>query len=153
MDRARARRRRAPTIHFGTGTAGLLEELAAAGGDAIGLDWRLPLDEGWARVPDRAVQGNLDPAALLAPWDVVEREALDVLAGRRAGRATSSTSGTASCRRPTRTLTRLVALVRERRPRRCGMSALRLGGAWSLLGGWSGHHSSDGGARHAPPWC
>ena len=42
-----------------------------------------PLDEGWARVPGRAVQGNLDPAALLAPWDVVEREALDVLSARR----------------------------------------------------------------------
>ena len=51
----------------------------------IGLDWRLPLDEGWALVGDRAVQGNLDPAALAAPWDVVEREAADVLA-RAAGR-------------------------------------------------------------------
>jgi uroporphyrinogen decarboxylase len=56
-----------PTIHFGTGTATLLEELAIAGGDVIGLDWRLPLDLGWAKVPDRAVQGNLDPAVLLAP--------------------------------------------------------------------------------------
>ncbi len=51
----------------------------------IGLDWRLPLDEGWALVPDRGVQGNLDPAVLAAPWDVVEREAVDVLA-RAAGR-------------------------------------------------------------------
>ncbi len=70
-----------PTIHFGTGAAHLLPELAAAGGDVIGLDWRLPLDEGWAMVPGRAVQGNLDPAALAAPWDVVEREAARVLAG------------------------------------------------------------------------
>ncbi len=74
-----------PTIHFGTGAPHLLGALADAGGDVIGLDWRLPLDEGWARVPDRAVQGNLDPAALLAPWEVVEREARDVLA-RAAGR-------------------------------------------------------------------
>ena len=77
-----------PTIHFGTGAGHLLEDLAAAGGDAIGLDWRTPLDEGWARVPDRAVQGNLDPAALLAGWETVEREALDVLRqGRWAPRA------------------------------------------------------------------
>ena len=72
----------------------------------IGLDWRLPLDDGWALVPDRAVQGNLDPAALTAPWDVVEREALDVLA-RAGGRpGTSSTSATASCPRPTPTRSR-----------------------------------------------
>ena len=75
-----------PTIHFGTGATHLLEELAAAGGDAVGLDWRTPLDEGWARVPGRAVQGNLDPAALLAPWEIAEREALEVLA-RAGGRA------------------------------------------------------------------
>src|SRR5581483_5425200 len=60
----------APTIHFGTGTTHLLGAMAAAGGDAIGLDWRVPLDEGWLAVgPDRAVQGNLDPAVLLAPWE------------------------------------------------------------------------------------
>jgi uroporphyrinogen decarboxylase len=74
-----------PTIHFATGASHLLGDLATAGGDVVGLDWRLPLDEGWALVPDRAVQGNLDPAALTAPWDVVEREALDVLS-RAAGR-------------------------------------------------------------------
>jgi len=75
-----------PLIHFGTGTATLLELMAEAGGDVIGLDWRVPLDEGWRRVggADRvAIQGNLDPAVLTAPWDVVRREAEDVL--RRAG--------------------------------------------------------------------
>ncbi len=75
-----------PLIHFGTGTAALLERMAEAGGDVIGLDWRVPLDDGWARVggPERvAIQGNLDPAALLAPWEVVRAEAEDVL--RRAG--------------------------------------------------------------------
>ena len=105
----------APTIHFGTGTAGLLEELAAAGGDAIGLDWRVPLDVAWARVPGRAVQGNLDPAALLAPWETVEREALDVLsrAGGRAGHVFNLGHGVLPETDPD-VLTRLAALVRER---------------------------------------
>ena len=76
-----------PTIHFGTGAATLLPALAEAGGDVIGLDWRIPLDEGWARVGDRAVQGNLDPAVLLGPWERVESAARDVLtrAGGRPG--------------------------------------------------------------------
>ena len=74
----------APTIHFGTGTATLLPAMARAGGDVIGLDWRIPLDDGWALVgEDRGVQGNLDPAVLLGPWERVEAEAHDVLA--RAG--------------------------------------------------------------------
>jgi uroporphyrinogen decarboxylase len=74
-----------PTIHFGTGASHLLPDLAAAGGDVIGLDWRLPLDEGWALVGERAVQGNLDPATLLAGWPAIEREMDEVLA-RAAGR-------------------------------------------------------------------
>ena len=73
----------APTIHFGTGASTLLPAMARAGGDVIGLDWRIPLDDGWSLVPDRAVQGNLDPAVLLGPWDRVEAAARDVLA--RAG--------------------------------------------------------------------
>jgi len=75
----------APTIHFGTGTPHLLEAMAAAGGDVIGLDARVPLDAGWSRVPDRAVQGNLDPAVLLCPWDVV-RAGADAVLARAAGR-------------------------------------------------------------------
>jgi len=75
-----------PSIHFGTGTATLLPAMAAAGGDVIGLDWRIPLDDGWAAAgSDRAVQGNLDPAVLLGPWERVESAARDVLA-RAAGR-------------------------------------------------------------------
>jgi uroporphyrinogen decarboxylase len=75
-----------PTIHFGTGTTHLLGSLAAAGGDAIGLDWRVPLDEGWLAVgSDRGVQGNLDPAAMLGPWERIEAAADDVLE-RAAGR-------------------------------------------------------------------
>jgi len=69
-----------PTIHFGTGTAGLLEAMADAGGDVIGLDWRVELGAGWARVPGRAVQGNLDPDTLLGPWEAVEAGARHVLA-------------------------------------------------------------------------
>ena len=75
-----------PTIHFGTGTAGLLAQLADAGGDVIGLDWRIALDRGWAEVgEDRGVQGNLDPAALLGPWERVEAATRDILE-RAAGR-------------------------------------------------------------------
>jgi uroporphyrinogen decarboxylase len=70
-----------PTIHFGTGTTTLLSQM---NGDVIGLDWRIPLDEGWELVGDRGVQGNLDPAALLAPWDRLEAAALDVLERARA---------------------------------------------------------------------
>jgi uroporphyrinogen decarboxylase len=73
-----------PTIHFGTGTGSLLPAMARAGGDVIGLDWRVPLDLGWQAVGAEAgVQGNLDPAVLLGPWQRVEAAALDVL--RRAG--------------------------------------------------------------------
>ena len=77
-----------PTIHFGTGTSHLLESMAAAGGDVIGLDWRTPLAEGWQRVGhDRGVQGNLDPALLLGPWARVEAstEAILQAAGGRPG--------------------------------------------------------------------
>ena len=70
-----------PTIHFGTGTATLLPLMAAAGGEVIGLDWRIPLDRGWALAgEDRGVQGNLDPALLLGPWDRVAAGADAVLA-------------------------------------------------------------------------
>jgi uroporphyrinogen decarboxylase len=76
----------APTIHFGTGTATLLPSMARAGGDVIGLDWRIPLDDGWQLAgADRGVQGNLDPAVLLGPWERVEPAARDILR-RAAGR-------------------------------------------------------------------
>jgi uroporphyrinogen decarboxylase len=75
-----------PTIHFGTGTAGLLEQLAAAGSDMVSVDWRVPLDRAWERIgPDKGIQGNLDPAVMLAPMPVVEANAADVLR-RAAGR-------------------------------------------------------------------
>jgi uroporphyrinogen decarboxylase len=75
-----------PTIHFGVGTAPLLEAMRDAGGHVIGLDWQTPLDDGWRRVgPGRGVQGNLDPAALFAPLPELERRVDDVLR-RAAGR-------------------------------------------------------------------
>jgi uroporphyrinogen decarboxylase len=76
-----------PTIHFGTDTAGVLAHMAAAGGDVIGVDWRVALGDAWALIPGRAVQGNLDPSALLGPWEVAAAQARWVLdqAGGRAG--------------------------------------------------------------------
>jgi len=104
-----------PTIHFGTGTATLLPAMARAGGDVIGLDWRIPLDEGWARVgDDRGVQGNLDPAVLLGPWERVEAAARDVLA-RAAGRPGHifNLGHGVMPRTDPAVLTRLVATLRE----------------------------------------
>src|SRR5207253_3153314 len=79
-----------PVIHFGTDTATLLVDFARAGGDVIGVDWRVPLDVAWERIGSstpRAIQGNLDPVALLAPRPELERQVRDVLAraGRRPG--------------------------------------------------------------------
>jgi uroporphyrinogen decarboxylase len=73
-----------PSIHFGTGTAALLEVMTEAGGDVISVDWRVDLDEAWARIGyDRGIQGNLDPTLLLTSWPVIEAGMRDVL--RRAG--------------------------------------------------------------------
>jgi uroporphyrinogen decarboxylase len=77
-----------PRIHFGTDTAGLLESIASTGPDVVSLDWRVPLDIGWQRVGhDRGIQGNLDPAVLLGPADLVRERARQVLrhAGGRPG--------------------------------------------------------------------
>jgi uroporphyrinogen decarboxylase len=75
-----------PVIHFGTDTAGLLEAMRAAGGDVIGIDWRVDLDAAWTRVGhDVAVQGNLDPLALLAPIPEIRARAAAIL-GQAAGR-------------------------------------------------------------------
>jgi uroporphyrinogen decarboxylase len=75
-----------PAIHFGVTTGELLPLLAKAGAQVVGVDWRVPLDEARQRLgPDVAVQGNLDPAACLAPWPAVEERARDVLA-RNGGR-------------------------------------------------------------------
>jgi uroporphyrinogen decarboxylase len=73
--------RRVPTIHFGTGTATILEDLRDAGGDVIGVDWRIPIDAAWERLgPDRGVQGNLDPTLLLGPTQRMFQQTDEVLA-------------------------------------------------------------------------
>ncbi len=74
-----------PSIHFGTGTAGLLRLQASAGGDVIGLDWRISLADGRRLVGDRGVQGNLDPTLLLGPWEGVVESARWIL-GQNGGR-------------------------------------------------------------------
>jgi uroporphyrinogen decarboxylase len=74
-----------PRIHFGVGTGELLTLMGDAGADVVGVDWRVPLDAARQRLPGKAVQGNLDPAVCLAPWDVVADRTRDVLA-RNAGR-------------------------------------------------------------------
>ncbi|MFQ5692582.1 MAG: uroporphyrinogen decarboxylase family protein, partial [Nitrospinota bacterium] len=76
-----------PVIHFGTGTATLLEAMKEAGGDVIGLDWRVELGEAWDRLGDVAVQGNLDPAVLFAAPSHIRREVRRILeeAGGRSG--------------------------------------------------------------------
>jgi len=106
-----------PTIHFGTGvTEELLGALARAGGTVIGLDWRIPLDVGWAVVGEgRGVQGNLDPAVLLASWERVEEAAYDVLsrAGGRPGHIFNLGHGVLPETDPA-VLTQLAGLVQER---------------------------------------
>jgi uroporphyrinogen decarboxylase len=104
-----------PRIHFGVGTGELLGRMRDAGADVVGVDWRVPLDAAWERVgPNVAVQGNLDPAALLAPWGVVEEMARDVLAraGGRAGHVFNLGHGVLPGSPPDN-LRRLVELVHD----------------------------------------
>src|SRR5579885_2985413 len=78
----------APSIHFGTGTAALLEAMTEAGGDVISVDWRVDLDDAWARIGyDHGSQGNLDPTVMLTSWPIIEDAINDILqrANNRAG--------------------------------------------------------------------
>ncbi len=75
-----------PRIHFGVGTGELLALMGEAGADVVGVDWRVPLDVAAARVGDRVLQGNLDPAMVFAPWDVIADAASDVIARGRSAR-------------------------------------------------------------------
>jgi uroporphyrinogen decarboxylase len=105
-----------PVINFSLGTSAYLEDAAGCGGDVVGLDWQLPLDEAWKRVGlDRPVQGNLDPAALLAPWRELEPRIDDVLdrAGGRPGHVFNVGHGLVP-QTPPDTVRRLVEHVRER---------------------------------------
>jgi|SRR5215211_2707064 len=104
-----------PVIHFGVGTGHLLRAMRDAGGDAVGVDHRVPLDEAWTALgEDRAIQGNLDPAVLLGPWELVARKARDVLerAGGRPGHVFNLGHGVLP-ETPVEHLQRLVEVVHE----------------------------------------
>lgn len=106
-----------PVIHFGTNTATLLPLMATDGASVVGADWRIPLDDAWTAIGhDTAIQGNIDPALLLAPWPVVEAGARDVLrrAGGRAGHIFNLGHGIYP-ETPLDTLIQLVAFVQNYR--------------------------------------
>lgn len=105
-----------PVVNFSLGVGTYLEHAAACGGDVVGIDWQVPLDEAWARVGfERPVQGNLDPAALLAPWRELRFRIDDVLerAGGRPGHVFNVGHGIVPGT-PTDNVRRLVEHVRER---------------------------------------
>jgi uroporphyrinogen decarboxylase len=109
-----------PVIHFGVGTSQFLKEMRHDAVNVVGVDWRLPLGEAWLRIGDGVgVQGNLDPAACLAPWPVVEEKARAVLsaAGGRNGHVFNLGHGVLPETDPS-TLQRLVDLVHTETERR-----------------------------------
>lgn len=103
-----------PVIHFGTNTAGLLELMAQAGGDVIGVDWRVSLDAAWTRIGTRGIQGNLDPAIAAGPFEVARRhtEMILRLAGGRSGHIFNLGHGVLP-HTPVDNLRRLVDVVHE----------------------------------------
>ena len=107
-----------PMIHFGTITGHLLDLMAEAGGDLMSVDWRIPLSEVRRRHPGRGVQGNLDPMALMAPPDVLERMIDDVLAeaGPEPGHVFNLGHGILT-ETPIENLTLLIRLVHEKTAR------------------------------------
>jgi uroporphyrinogen decarboxylase len=120
-----------PSIHFGVGTGELLTLMRDAGGDAIGIDWRVPLDRAWERIgADRAIQGNLDPAVCTGSWEAVERGALEVLerSARRDGYVFNLGHGVLP-QTPVENLQRLVDWCTSGRPMstpdRCARDGLR----------------------------
>ena len=108
-----------PSIHFGVGTGHLLDAMRDVGGDAIGVDWRLPLDVAWELIgAERAIQGNLDPAVCASTWDATQRKAIDVLerARMRDGHVFNLGHGVLPST-PVEHLKRLVDLVHDRTER------------------------------------
>jgi len=103
-----------PAIHFGTGTAGLLPLMTRAGGDVIGVDWRVRLGDAWEHIGHAGIQGNLDPAALLARFGVVATAAREILAdaGGRPGHIFNLGHGVLP-QTPVDHLRRLVDLVHD----------------------------------------
>jgi uroporphyrinogen decarboxylase len=110
-----------PRIHFGVGTGEILDLMADAGADVVGVDWRVPLDAARRRVgPERAVQGNLDPAICLAPFEVVAGEVLRILdeVGGRPGHVFNLGHGVLPETDPA-TLSRIVELVHAEAVAQC----------------------------------
>jgi uroporphyrinogen decarboxylase len=120
---ARVARAGVPVVNFSLGVGAYLEDAAGCGGDVVGLDWTLPLDEAWARVGfERPVQGNLDPASLLAPWRELRHRIDDVLerAAGRPGHVFNVGHGIVQ-QTPTDNVKRLVERVHEWTPSRHGV--------------------------------
>lgn len=108
-----------PAIHFGTGTAGLLEAMVEAGGDVISVDWRIDLDVAWQRIGfEHGIQGNLDPTLLLTSWPLVEASMQDILrrAANRPGHIFNLGHGIPMAAKPD-LLRRLVDAVHEQTQR------------------------------------
>ncbi len=107
-----------PVIHFGTGAAGFFRELHAAGGDVMGVDWRVNIDQAWMDISYRsAVQGNLDPAALFAPLPELKAKVYELLkrTGTRPGHIFNLGHGILP-ETPVENVKALVQMVREFRP-------------------------------------
>jgi uroporphyrinogen decarboxylase len=109
----------AVVIHFATGNSALLPLLARAGGDVIGVDWRIPLDAAWQAIGhDKAIQGNLDPAVLLADRGEIERRAGEIIdqADGRPGHIFNLGHGVLP-QTPVDNVRALIDYVHQRRPR------------------------------------
>ncbi|MDX2179657.1 MAG: uroporphyrinogen decarboxylase [Bryobacteraceae bacterium] len=114
----RIRSSQVPVIHFGTGVAGFFKELHAAGGDVMGVDWRINIDQAWMDISYRsAVQGNLDPAALFAPLPELRAKVWELLrrTGTRPGHIFNLGHGILP-ETPVESVRACVQLVREFRP-------------------------------------
>ncbi len=114
-----------PVIYFGTDMSGLSALLRQTGADVLGVDWRVNLDEAWSGLGDVAVQGNLDPATLFAPWPELERRAKDVLdrADGRPGHIFNLGHGIMT-ETPVDNVRRLAAFVHEYSHANIGVEAL-----------------------------
>jgi len=104
-----------PVIHFGTGAGGFFRELHAAGGDVLGVDWRINIDHAWSEIGYRsAIQGNLDPVALFAPLPELRTKVMDLLhrTGTRPGHIVNLGHGILP-ETPVENVKAVVSIVRE----------------------------------------